>query len=91
MSCNDCLFHGIRISDKMQTKTAKKETRMAHVGKRPTAIQVSKPLYNGGVSTSIAKVVISLEKSNFSGILQVSPVSLHQVINQPARSDLPVP
>lgn len=50
------LLPGLRFSDKMQTKTAQKRDP-------GLSSQVSKSLYNGGVSTSIAKVVISLEKS----------------------------
>jgi len=70
-------------SDKMQTKTAQKETQDSH----PRSL---KSLYNGGVSTSIAKVVIISGKSNLPGILQVSHVLLHQVINQSAWTDSPL-
>ena len=44
-------------------------------------IPVSKSLYNGGVSTSIAKVVISFEKSNIK-------CSVDPLINQPAHPDM---
>ena len=75
-------------SDKMQTKTAqKKKPRSAFGGQS----RVSKSLYNGSIRRSIAKVVIYPEISNFSGIIQVSNELLHQVINQSARTDSPLP
>ena len=55
-SCGHPILEVTKDSDKMQTKTAQKETQDSH----PRSL---KSLYNGGVSTSIAKVVISLEKS----------------------------
>lgn len=45
------------------------------------ASQVSKSLYNGGVSTSIAKVVISFEKSNIECVID-------PLINQPPHPDM---
>ena len=62
------------ISDKMQTKTAQKETQDLH----PRSL---KSLYNGGVSTSIAKVVIINQKSK-------SPLSFDHLINQSPNPDL---
>ena len=68
------LLPGLRFSDKMQTKTAQKETQDSH----PRSL---KSLYNGGVSTSIAKVVISFEKSNIECVID-------PLINQPPNSDM---
>ena len=62
------------VSDKMQTKTAQKETQDLHPGSL-------KSLYNGGVSTTIAKVVISFEKSNIECVID-------PLINQPPHPDM---
>jgi hypothetical protein len=63
ISCGHPILEVTKDSDKMQTKTAQKRDP-------GLASQVSKSLYNGGVSTSIAKVVISLEKSKGQSICQ---------------------
>lgn len=63
ISCGHPILEVTKDSDKMQTKTAQKETQDSH----PRSL---KSLYNGGVSTSIAKVVISNEKSKSQSTCQ---------------------
>ena len=65
------------ISDKMQTKTAQKRDP----GCRRGATQVSKSLYNGCVSTTIAKVGIYPEKSNVESLID-------PLIYQPPHPDM---
>ena len=77
ISCGHTILEVTKVSDKMQTKTAQKETQDLH----PRSL---KSLYNGGVSTSIAKVVIINQKSK-------SPLSFDHLINQSPNPDLSCP
>ena len=77
ISCGHLIFDATKVSDKMQTKTAKKETRNVLRG----SSRISKSLYNGEVSLNLCK------GSHFQSEIKIRTF-IHQGVNQPPHPDV---